>query len=224
MAKASSSRTENPRSSTKEPSENPQETTGLLSGQTKQPSHAVEANYSGEDLNPQSLGYKIFTVISTVAIIVAVLEILAQSITFAIHGGVFVQHILRFYILFFCILFICAELQLQTVTSYVPFLKSWIYRGFLYTFVGVIGVEESYATLAQTYPEIPGVKEQAASLFLKIVSITMLSFGVLYMAMSILCLHGVFDKMQSRGQEKYAEHMSVNIWKEQGVDNLPVCI
>ena len=144
-----------------------------------------------------------FSVIGALAVLIAGLEILAQVLTFAIlKKGNIIQIVLRAYILLFSVFFILAELRIEVFLRFVPSLHNWINRGFLYTFVGVIGVEESYASLAEQYPELPGLKEELTSIFLKMVSIAMISIGVLYMILGILCMKSVYEKVRARYQEQ----------------------
>jgi cytochrome c biogenesis protein CcdA len=116
--------------------------------------------------------------------------------------GMIIQHLLRVYVLIFCIMFILAELQFEQFLKLVPPLKNWIYRGFLYSFVGIIGVEESYAALAEEYPQMPSLQEEMVSLFLRITSYAMFTVGLLYIAMGLLCLKGVWEKLKESYNEQ----------------------
>lgn len=131
--------------------------------------------------------------------------VLSQILNVAIlksTKGVIIQHILRVYVLVFCTMFLLAELQFDQFLKLVPPMKNWIYRGFLYSFVGIIGIEESYAALAEEYPRKPSFQEEMVSLFLRITSYAMFAVGLLYIAMGLLCLKGVWEKLKDSYNEQ----------------------
>jgi hypothetical protein len=99
-------------------------------------------------------------------------------------------------------MFILAELQFERFLKLVPPMNNWIYRGFLYSFVGIIGVEQSYAALAEEYPKMPSIQEELASLFLRVTSYAMFVVGFLYIAMGLLCLKGVWEKLKDSYNEQ----------------------
>jgi len=143
-----------------------------------------------------------FSVIEALAILVSGLQILAQVVTFAILKGNFIQLLLRAYVVLFSVLFILAELRFDWFLKFAPSLKSWINRGFLYSFVGVIGVEESYASLAEQYPQMPSIKQQFTSVFLKIASYGMIFIGIIYIVNGILCMKPVYERVRARYQDQ----------------------
>lgn len=136
--------------------------------------------------------------ISAFASFVSGLMLLTQGMTFVILSSNWIQVILRVYVITFCVMFILAELQVQYFLKHVQAFKNWFHRGFLYSFMGVISMEESVASLGQQFPELPGFMEYMVSLLLRICSIAMFAIGVLYMLMGVLCLRGVWETMQER--------------------------
>ena len=182
------------------------ETTGLMSVVDKNGNADRSEIHEVYNLPPRSWGYSLFVIFSSLCVLVTGMMVLAQVTNLAFLGnankGGIIQDVLRVYTLLFCVMFILSELRFEQFLKLVPPLKNWFYRGFLYSFVGVIGVEESYAALAEEYPQIPGLKEQTASLFLKITSYAMFSIGILYMAMGLLCLKGVMEKLKNNYEEQ----------------------
>jgi hypothetical protein len=131
--------------------------------------------------------------------------ILSQILNIAIlesTKGVIIQYILRFYVLVFCTMFLLAELQFEQFLRLVPPMNNWIYRGFLYSFVGIIGIEQSYAALAEEYPQMPKLQEEMAALLLRITSYAMFVVGLLYIVMGLLCLKGVWEKLKDSYNEQ----------------------
>lgn len=165
------------------------------------------------DIPKKSIAYKVFLIVSSIAVLFSGLMTVAQILTFAIMGGNFIQSVLRVYILAFCIMFMFAELQFEFLFKVVPPMRNWIYRGFLYSFVGVVGVEEAFATLAEEYPRIPTVKDKATSVFVKVSAVGMFCVGVIYIAMGILCLKSVYEKVKASYNdqvEKFTEARQVD--------------
>jgi hypothetical protein len=150
---------------------------------------------------PRSCLYTVFVIFSALAVLVTGMMVLSQILNVVIlesTKGVIIQQILRVYIL----VFILAELQFEQFLRLVPPMKNWVYRGFLYSFVGIIGIEESYAALAEEYPKKPNIQEEMASLFLRITSYAMFAIGFLYIAMGLLCLKGVWEKLKDSYNEQ----------------------
>jgi hypothetical protein len=180
------------------------ETTGLVSAIE---SHDDMAGIH-EDYNlppPRSWVYCLFVIFSSFAVLISGMMALSQIVNLAILSstrGEIIQDILRVYILLFCAMFILSELQFEQFLKLVPLMKNWIYRGFLYSFVGIIGVEESYAALAEEYPNLPSFREEMASLFLKITSYAIFTVGLLYMVMGLLCLKGVWERLKDNYNEQ----------------------
>lgn len=171
------------------------ETTGLVADTAARDSDQTS---SFRNIPRKSIASKIFRLISSVAVLFTGLMLLAQIVTFAILGGKLIQTVLRAYLILFCVIFILVELEFEWVVNNVTPLKSWLNRGFLYSFVGVVGMEESFAALAEQYPKVPGVKEQFASIFLKISSSGLFSVGILYVLMGVLCLKSLHDRLERR--------------------------
>jgi hypothetical protein len=136
-------------------------------------------------------------VVSALAVLVSAVMFCAQVATFSISEGFSIEHLLRFYMMAFCIMFILAELRLEKFLDLLPSFNNWVYRGFLYSFNGVIGAEMSKAMLAELYPHGPGPFQQVASLMLMIASYSMFALGGLYMVMGLCCLHGVWERIKA---------------------------
>lgn len=173
------------------------ETTGLVSDVESDDGDRIHELYNLPP--PRSCLYTLFVIFSSLAVFITGMMVLAQILNVAIlksTKGVIIQHILRVYVLVFCIMFILAELQFERFLKLVPSMKNWMYRGFLYSFVGIIGIEESYAALAEEYPQMPSLQEGMVSLFLRISSYAMFAVGLIYIAMGLLCLRGVWERLK----------------------------
>lgn len=196
------------------------ETTGLLSGEELErqrneneevdDDRTVDHNASANQLPPRSCLYSMFMVFSAFAALMSGVMLIAQfaSIALVREGSMYLQDLLHIYLMLFSIMFILSELQIKFFLDRVPAFKNWFHRGFLYSFVGVSAMEESYAALGQGYPELPGLPEYVVSAILKIISVTMTAVGVLYMIMGLLCMRGLWERVQAKYDRQVQEALA----------------
>jgi hypothetical protein len=160
--------------------------------------HTQEANA----LPRSSFLYNLFVLVSGTAALFSILMMLGQFFMWmSLRDSFWTQKLLRAYVILFCTLFILAEMQFPLQTRLVPSLNNWLYRGLIYSFIGVIGLEESYATLAQEYPKSPDSGNVLISLLLKVASYGMFTLGLLYMLMGGLCLNRLCFQVRNRSRE-----------------------
>ena len=89
----------------------------------------------------QSILQVFFHVVRIVAVMDSLLMTLCQCIVFARDDSAWLQGVLRVYVILFCFLFISSELQLEDKIGCIPAARNWMSRGFLYSFIAVIGYE-----------------------------------------------------------------------------------
>mmetsp|Transcript_42201 Transcript_42201/g.59263 ORF Transcript_42201/g.59263 Transcript_42201/m.59263 type:complete len:182 (+) Transcript_42201:131-676(+) len=139
----------------------------------------------------------VFHTVRLVAVIASICGILAQSLTLAILNEGIMQDFLRYYVCIFCICFILAELNIWQ--RRLTFLVNFIFRGFMYTFIAVILIEE-----AQTVKISKNVKThklrisfsgEAASVFVYATAFAIFLVGIIYVIMGALCLRRVYDRV-----------------------------
>lgn len=154
----------------------------------------------------------LFIIINIIAVAACLLLILSQvlPIFFVKEVQTILQLTLRGYLTFFCLIFICAEMELP-----LPFVRSsqslhnFISKGFNYTFVAIVAMEQAQADLVEE-----SIKKRTNdpmgmdlswfhALFVEIPAWVMLGVGALYMVMGILCMRPVRD----RCREDYARRM-----------------
>jgi len=124
---------------------------------------------------------------------------------------------LRVYISLFCVLFVLVESDLP-----VPFIREsnllqrFFSRGFVYSFVGLICVEEAYS---ERIRDIVGHKDDFhvgwAAIFMNISSWFMLGTGALYMLMGVCCLKRLKDRLRDNEVEAWRKYRKdMKEWKE----------
>ena len=122
-----------------------------------------------------------------------------------LHEIGILQLCLRIYIGMFCFCFILVEFETP-----LPFLQAslllqtYFSRGFLYTFLGLIGMEEAYSVRVNDMEEHRNEEYHVAwaSLFMQVSSWLVVAVGVVYMMCGICCLKVVRDKLKLAYQEK----------------------
>lgn len=198
----------------------PSEMTGLLAAQEEQqeePPVTVTSNVLGgtyiqenEPVGPCC--YNCFKYFHMITALVPAFMMVAQIVAWIIFATStdYMEMILRSYVIVFCILFIQAELRIGVQSGIITTspLNNWMYRGFIYTFVGIIGTEMSLAALGHFYPELPGFEGMIVSIILKSSSYAMIGLGVLYIVMSVLCLQKVFQGAEQAHQERLVEQLA----------------
>lgn len=157
----------------------------------------IGAEASTPDDHP--LLWFVFNGVRLVAIAISLAMMVAQVLTLMVLDEGLFQCILRVYMLSFCVCFCLAELNL--FQTQIPFLAGWIHRGIMYSFVGVIGVEEANTVKISKNNRTHKVKEtfvgKMSGTYVWIVSVSMFAVGLVYMCMGAMCLRKVYNRMNN---------------------------
>jgi hypothetical protein len=103
-----------------------------------------------------------------------------------------IQYVLRVYVIFLCVLVVLNEMEWTKYTTDSTLLKLWITRGFIYAFVGVLGLEENETSRAKG-----GSGSQNIALsYISIVAWMMVAAGCLYTIFGLFCLQMLYDKLR----------------------------
>jgi hypothetical protein len=161
-----------------------------------------------------------FAIVLNVVTCGAALNIaLAQvlSIMLRRHVVSWLETVVRMYELLFSILVVGNELQWTILIKESRILTSYTFRGILYTFIGILGIfmndiigqnssdsysDESYANNNITIYLLTG--EQALELYIRIVSWSMLGFGVIYVVMGVMKIQQKVDRHKEEYQLRLA--------------------
>mmetsp|Transcript_21165 Transcript_21165/g.45853 ORF Transcript_21165/g.45853 Transcript_21165/m.45853 type:complete len:336 (-) Transcript_21165:109-1116(-) len=127
-----------------------------------------------------------------------------------VEEGNWLQMAVRIYLIIFCTVFILLELRLPFLQRFFTGLN-WILRGFLYTFIGLIGMEQDLAIkvegIASGSSSIlgPDYITMFASLFMSLTTCLMISVGTIYMVLGALCMQGWYERLEREHKEKVVE-------------------
>jgi hypothetical protein len=167
----------------------------------------------------------LFHLLQGVAVIAALCLLMTQAIPITLKTSTnypvpitFLSLALKVYISLFCITFALVESNLP-----VPFirtselLQAFISRGFIYSFLGLICVEEAYSERVRDI--VSHGKDEFhvgwLAIFMQISSWFMLGVGALYMLLGVFCLRGLRDRMQREEQEEWKKYREdLKKWKE----------
>lgn len=149
--------------------------------------------------------YNIFVLINTVAIICQFGMLLGQILsTMYVHSDI-LQIALRVYIGLFCIAFMGLEADLCLQNNYI--LGAFWSRGIVYSFIGLIGVEQSIALRVDMLhmDHVESMLSQMVSLLLHLSSWAMVCLGGLYFALGLICMQYLRDRLYAE-EQKRIEH------------------
>mmetsp|Transcript_42068 Transcript_42068/g.127609 ORF Transcript_42068/g.127609 Transcript_42068/m.127609 type:complete len:292 (-) Transcript_42068:229-1104(-) len=202
-----------------ESSEVPASQGGLPPGSGRKPAKAYirrakeklrrKREMSLEGMPRRSCCHVIFVVVNAVALLSCLCMALSQVLPLIFVPLPLLQAALRGYLTFFCVIFCIAELEIPF-----PFIRSsqslhdFKSKGFLFTFVAVVSMEQIVASdvgerldelLAPYGSELGAV----ARVFIDVSCWLMLSVGLLYLLLGLLCMKRVRD----RCREDYARRM-----------------
>lgn len=128
----------------------------------------------------------------------------------------FVAIIERLYISVFCILVVITESRVPIpLVRDSQILQQYISRGFLYSFIGIICLEEAHSErVLGLLTDTAGFHILWAALFMEVSAWSMLGMGMLYMALGILCMKILRDRMAEREERIWSRYRKeVADWK-----------
>lgn len=126
------------------------------------------------------------------------------------------QYFVRVYLILFCISFTLLESRIPLLKRLTfPAHDNWILRGFMYTFIGIIGMEQDVAIKVEDITTGsssgssnilgPDYTNLFASLLVAITTWIMVGVGVLYMILGVMCLQQWYERLEKEYQTKVEE-------------------
>lgn len=124
----------------------------------------------------------------------------------------FLQCVLRIYVSLFSVIFILVELRLPLgFLQKSHLLQTYFSRGFLYTFLGVIGMEEAYSGRIDDMVShsTDAFHVAWAPLFMEISSWVVFAIGCFYMLCGLCCLQVVRDNLHDKHKKEVETYKSL---------------
>lgn len=164
----------------------------------------------------KSVCHLLFDVVRYLAIVASCMMFTMQMVPLVILGdtSTWLQIAVRSYLAIFCLSFILTESSIAFLQRIAPPQNNWILRGFLYSFIGLIGMEQDLAVkveeiAAGTSSVLgPDYGTLFATLFMSITTWVMIGVGVLYTILGLLCFQGWYERLEKGHREK------VKDWKQ----------
>ena len=174
---------------------------------------------------PQNPCLWLFHLLQGIGVVASVMLWTTQVIPLFLSRGNVVAQVgwanlaLKGYISAFCVVFMAVESDMP-----IPFLlqsnllQRYFSRGFLYSFLCLICVQEAYS---ERIRDIVHKGQQSnrevgwAAIFMQLSSWLMLGVGTLYMLMGLCCLKRVRDRMKEKEQNEWKEYRAaMKEWKD----------
>lgn len=123
---------------------------------------------------------------------------------------------LKVYISLFCIMCMANEVEVPILKRF-GLLQTYPGRGFFYSFMGLICVEEAYSERVKDMVahQLDTFHVGWAAIFMQITSWLMLAVGVLYMLLGLCCMKRVKDRMNENERNAWKTYRdSLKEWKK----------
>jgi cation transport ATPase len=145
--------------------------------------------------------HKLFFFISVVAMIAALSMATGQIVGLVYKKLGPIQWVLRGYVIALCFLVLFNELEMSKLARENMILHNWVCRGLLYSFIGVIGLEENDTYV---YKDDPPLGSGSAKYFMQAVSWIIVGVGAVYFVMGLLCIQRQYEFERVEFKEKSA--------------------
>ena len=116
----------------------------------------------------------------------------------------------RSYLVIFCASFVLTESNVSSLQR-ITFHNNWITRGFIYTFIGLVGMEQDLAIRVEeiaagtTHVLGPTYGLLFATLFMDLTTWFVIGVGGAYTLLGLLCLQGWYERLEEEHRQKVRE-------------------
>ena len=145
--------------------------------------------------------HRFFRFVSLLAILAAVAMAIGQVVGIFFFDVGPIQYVMRIYVVALCVMVVFNECEWTKYTKESSILRNWVTRGLIYSFVGVLGLEEN-DTSTNRSDNVTG--QEAADIYTKAVAWLMLGVGMLYFLMGITCMQRIYKKQREDFEERVA--------------------
>lgn len=156
-----------------------------------------------EELQPNRRKiHKLFYFISVVAMMAALGMATGQVVGLVFKKVGPIQIALRAYVIGLSFLVLFTEMEMTKLARENIILHNWICRGLIYSFIGVIGLEENDSL---EFKSDPPLGTDSAEWFMDVVCWIIIGVGVVYFIMGILCIQRRYEWERLEYTEKSAQ-------------------
>mmetsp|Transcript_11264 Transcript_11264/g.15884 ORF Transcript_11264/g.15884 Transcript_11264/m.15884 type:complete len:322 (-) Transcript_11264:228-1193(-) len=159
----------------------------------------------------RSACHSFFVIFQTVTILANVCFILTEVLPIYVGNLALLQIFIRSYLALFSFIFVLAEFEMEFLNK--TSLRNWIARGFLYTFLGLVGMEQEIAMSSNLSNETGQSDKFAlyldvkwALLFIQVTSWWMVAMGCLYFLFGLFCMKRILRRCRHHYQSRLVKY------------------
>ncbi|EJK65646.1 hypothetical protein THAOC_13474 [Thalassiosira oceanica] len=161
----------------------------------------------------RSICHVTFNLIRIVAVVANFMMLAQQLLPLVLlkEESTLLQNAVRAYMIIFCVSFIVLELRIPLLSRIAMPNSNWILKGFMYSFIGLIGMEQDLALKVEDIAAgtssllNPDYGTMIATLFLTLTTWIMIGIGAVYTLMGLLCMQSWYENMEKKHRERVRE-------------------
>ena len=149
---------------------------------------------SGKVFNPgakRSCVHRFFRFVKFITVVSSLMLFIGQCVAIFYGSASRVQIVLKLYIMAFCCLIIMNEMEWTSLATDSRLLTNWMGRGFSYSFVGLVSVEENDVMVK--FMDV-SLANKTQMMFVEAVGYMMVAVGVIYFTLGLSCCKSVSDR------------------------------
>ena len=149
---------------------------------------------SGKVYNPsakRSCVHRFFRFVKFITVVSSLMLFIGQCVAIFYGRASRVQIVLKLYVMAFCCIIIMNEMEWTRLATDSRLLTNWMGRGFSYSFVGLVSVEENDVMVK--FMNV-GLANKTQMMFIEAVGYMMVAVGVIYFALGVSCCKSVSDR------------------------------
>lgn len=139
----------------------------------------------------RSCAHRFFRFVKFLAVVSSLMLFVGQCVAIFYGRASRVQVVLKLYVMAFCILIIMTEMEWTRLATESKLLVNWMGRGFSYSFVGLVSVEENDVMVRFINVSLAG---KTQLMFIEAVAYMMVGVGVIYFILGLSCCKSVSDR------------------------------
>lgn len=188
------------------------------SGKSKTNKSIRRASIKKKREGPQrTIFHVLFDLLRAASILANIMMLFNQLLPFVLlkENNTVLQVAVRIYMTIFGLYFVLSEMRISILKRMAAFNTHWILRGFMYTFIGLIGMEQALAIKVEDIAAgtasvfLMDYGTLIATLFISGTQWLMIGVGMLYTLLGVLCMQGWYDRLEEEHDEKIKLYKAV---------------
>ena len=139
----------------------------------------------------RSCVHRFFRFVEFITVVSSLMLFIGQCVAIFYGPASRVQIVLKLYVMAFCCIIITNEMEWTRLATDSRLLTNWMGRGFSYSFVGLVSVEENDVMVK--FMDV-SLANKTQMMFIEAVGYMMVAVGVIYFALGVSCCKSVSDR------------------------------